>query len=229
MAGAAVEPLGARSGTKIAMADGTLVHLAGLVGAEADRSEPAQRYLAEAQRQIDVWLRHDHWTVNRRGTDRYGEVWAVLVSGSGLSLQTHLVDAGLGRVDGFMLADDDVAALLQREDRARSARLGLWQSISLRPQPAHRLHRTPHAFTIIEGRVREVTDTRDFTYLNFTDDWRSDTSVRVPAGDRKAFRAAGLDLASLAGVTIRTRGYAFAANGPMIQLDRPVLLERLET
>ena len=115
--------------------------------------------------------------------------------------------------------------MLARERAARAARRGIWAD------PFYAI-RTPAnvgghlgGFELVEGRVVDAAIVRGRAYLNFGPDYKTDFTVTVAPADRRRFEAAGIDLAALAGRTIRARGWIESYNGPMIEATHPDQLE----
>lgn len=161
--------------------------------------------------------------------DRYDRAIAVVTFEDGTTLQAALVSAGWARVYSWPGETDGIADLLALEADARADGRGLWAD------PAYRI-RTPDpnllaldldSVQIVEGRIISTAQVRGRTYLNFGFDYRSDFTVSIEAGDRRAFEAAGIDLLALEGAEVRVRGWVYAMNGPAISIDHPERLEIL--
>lgn len=123
------------------------------------------------------------------------------------------------------------AELLRLEGEARAAGRGFWGSgdFAVRDPDPNALAQHLDSFQIVEGRVIDVGNARSGrAYLNFGLDWRSDFTVSVQERDLSAFEEAGLDLESLAGRTVRVRGWLYRENGPMMAVDHPEAIEILE-
>ena len=76
------------------------------------------------------------------------------------------------------------------------------------------------------GRPLTVTDVRGHLYVNFGDDWRTDTTAHLAPLVRR-----GLDgspgAADLDGRRVRVRGWIEWRNGPFIDIHDAALLERV--
>ncbi len=217
-------------GDTVALADGRVVRLAGIL---APRSEPGRRQDAHATAARErlatlvagrrVELREDSRTL-----DRHGRRLAHLVrAGDGLWVQGALLEAGLARVYTFADVRALAAQMYALEAAARQARRGLWggrRHAVLTPEQAHGGR---YAFQVVEGVVIAVADVRNRVYLNFGPDWRTDFTVSVAPGDRARFREAGLDLLALQGRRLRVRGWVRSYNGPLIDADHPEQIEVL--
>lgn len=168
-----------------------------------------------------------------RRSDRHDQLLAqvfLVVRGERIWLQEEMVARGLARVYSF---DDNKACireLLAREAEAREQRLGIWASWAYRIQNADdlkRLDRLMHTYQLVEGTVEAVGEGQKWIYLNFAEDWRSDFTISVERRHSSAFADAGIDLKTLAGKTLRVRGWLQWRNGPMIEATHPEQIELL--
>ena len=191
----------------------------------ADEAKAALQALADGEA-VTLW----HGGARQ---DRHGRILAHLVTGRGDWLQGRLLEQGLARVYTFEDNRARAQEMLALEASARQARRGIW---------AHPFYRVRHAvelaeddwrkaldsFVLVEGRVLSVGETRGRTYLNFGEDWKSDFTMSVAAGDRAAFQRAGVELEALRGARVRGRGWLRPYNGPALELSHPEQLEILK-
>ncbi len=164
---------------------------------------------------------------NARG-DRYGRTLAHAVNDQGAWLQGEMLRAGLAQVATTQDARAGATAMLALEAEARQARRGMWAHGAWRVRDSATL--TAHdvdSFQIVEGAVRNMETVKGRTYLNFGEDWRSDFTVAIAPAVAKLCRSAGLDPASLAGKSLRVRGWIRLQNGPLIELTHPEQIEVL--
>lgn len=205
-----------------------VVRLAGLEAALPEHEgarAAAERALANLLEGHAVLLQPEEPAQDRMGRD----LVQAFRADDGLWLQGRLLRWGHARVDPFTAPFDRLAALYALEAEARAEGLGLWA------HPAYRLRTTdPQALLawegsiqVIEGVVAAVGEGGGALYLNFGEDWKSDTTARVMRRDRKRFEAAGIDVASLAGQRVRLRGWVQSWNGPFIELHSPEQIELL--
>lgn len=120
--------------------------------------------------------------------------------------------------------------LQRKEDDARQKRQGLWGTGRLRvyrAENAETLLKRRGSYQLVEGLVESVGTTRNWTFLNFSQDWRSDFTVAIAAGDRRLFKDAGVPLKSLQGKRVRTRGWVERWNGPVIKATHAEQIEVL--
>lgn len=204
------------------LADGTVIRLDGVV-------LPHGPDLAELQ---GAMLQFG----DERKTDRRGRpVGQVFLSGAPgedpVWLQGLLVSRGIALASGRG-ASPCTERLIVRERAADDAGTGIWarrgQVVFEAREPAALLTRAG-LFTIVEGRVESVGERRLRTYLNFGSYWMHDFTVTVSGHDRDKFAAKGLDLAALAGQTIRVRGWIRDDRGPAIEATFPEQIEIVDS
>lgn len=162
-------------------------------------------------------------------TDRYGRLLAYpFAPGGQQSTQQVLLAAGHARVAARVGDVGCAARLLSAERTARDARRGLWSE----PSYAMRQADDPAAvlaergrFTLVEGKVVSVRESGGTIYVNFGRRWSEDFTVTVPRRHERTFAAAGLELKSLAGRSVRVRGFVEERGGPWIEVSRPEQIE----
>jgi hypothetical protein len=187
-----------------------------LAGIEVPAGEPARAALAALMTGKQV-------TLHGRSAepDRYGRLTAFTsVSGSETPIQYALLAGGQARVAGLAGDKDCAAALLRQERAAREARLGLWSDpvYAIRPSANPAAILTEHGrFAIVEGKVLSVRESGATIYVNFGRRWSEDFTVTILKRNERAFAAAGLEPKSLAGRTIRVRGFVEQRGGPLIE------------
>jgi micrococcal nuclease len=170
--------------------------------------------------------------------DRYdralAQVWVEAAEGGGgaeIWLQARLVETGAARV--LSHADNRAAArdLLALEAQARAAGRGLWSdpANSVRDTDPDALAQDIGSVQLVAGRVIEATQLRSGRiYLNFGADYRTDFTVMIAAADAPLFEAEGMGATDLETRRIRVRGWVEDENGPMIRIDHPERIERLD-
>jgi hypothetical protein len=161
--------------------------------------------------------------------DRWGRA-PVLVLAEGDLLNAELLRAGLAL---FRSGDVPIACarLLQaEEDVARRARRGIWARedfVLAADRPLDILAREGR-FTLVEGRVRSVGQTKTRVYLNFGTVRSQDFAISVEKRNLRKFEASGMTGTSWEGRRIRVRGIVVQAGGPLIEVSSPEDVERLE-
>jgi endonuclease YncB( thermonuclease family) len=163
-----------------------------------------------------------------RRMDRHGRLLAHLHRADGLWLQGEMLRLGLARVYSFRDNRALVPEMLALEATARGARRGIW---------AHRFYAVRRAepgavrdggFELVVGRVLDVAERRQRSYLNFGADWKTDFTVSIEKRHRRLFEREGWDLAALKGRLVRVRGWVKRFNGPLIEVTHPEQIELLE-
>jgi endonuclease YncB( thermonuclease family) len=165
-------------------------------------------------------------------TDRYGRVVAhVSVEGQQRSVQEEMLARGYARVAAEVGASACAAALFAAEQAARNNSLGLWTD------PYYVIQRAEHPskvlaergrFTLVEGKVVSVRESRGVIYVNFGRRWSEDFTVTVLKRNEPTFAGAGVELKKLSGRQIRVRGYIEERGGPWIEATRPEQIELAE-
>ena len=115
-----------------------------------------------------------------------------------------------------------IADLLNLENDARIAERGCWAT-GFQVYPASKRLKTDQ-FMIVEGRVLNVHETYDNTYLNFGDDWKTDFTVRIQ-NKNPFFKE--YDAQTLKNKHVRVRGFVENYNGPSMTIEHPILIEAL--
>lgn len=168
-----------------------------------------------------------------RETDRRGRLLAhlFLIDGEkSVWVQGRLVEEGQARAYSLPQSRACVRALQIVERRAREDRRGLWGDPFYAVADAgapEALALRRYSFQIVEGTVQSVGETRNWTFLNFGPDYRTDFTVAVAARDRRHFKGSDLDLKALQGTRVRVRGWIERWNGPVIKATHPEQIERL--
>lgn len=166
--------------------------------------------------------------------DRHGRYLAQLYVREGDAerwVQGELVGAGYALAYSFSGHKTCARALLAREEQARTSRLGLWRS---RRFMVHKTDKTDvllkrlGSYQIVKGRVVSVGVTRNWTFLNFSNDWRSDFTVAIAAGNRKQFDSLPVVLSELEDKHIRVRGWVERWNGPAIKATHGEQIEVIQ-
>jgi endonuclease YncB( thermonuclease family) len=193
---------------------------------------------AAAKAALDALVGGDDIVLRRADieTDRYGRLVAYAYAvrdGDELFAQGELIASGFARVGDHVGGRSCALELLNSENAARAAKLGLWADshydVLDAEAPTDVLARRGR-FALVEGKVVSVRESGATIYMNFGRRWSEDFTVTVLKRNERNFTAAGLDLKGLAGRRIRVRGYIEARGGtgqsPWIEADYP---EQIET
>ncbi len=194
-------------------------------------AEQARALLDDLVRGRPLLLRYDVERADRRGR----VVAQIFVTGGTpesepLWAQGELLAAGLARVETGPRTNALAADMLTAEATARAARRGLWAhpDNAVRGAEPGPLWNLLDTFQIVEGEVVSAAETRDFLYLNFDDDYRTDFTISIARRHWRAVRRDGLEPLELEGRRIRVRGFLHAMNGPMIDADHAAQIEVLD-
>lgn len=161
------------------------------------------------------------------GSDRHGRLLVHVFDGA-TWLQASIVGEGLARVATRADMHRCAAPLLADESAARAAKRGLWSDIAYRIRKPDELDADIGTFQIVEGKVLSVKQSRDRTFLNFGADYRTDFTVTIERRDAKRMTKEGVALETLAGKTIRVRGWLTRLNGPEIEVTHKEQIERID-
>lgn len=168
-----------------------------------------------------------------RERDRRGRLLAhlFLIDGKrSVWVQGRLVEEGHARAYSLPQSRACVRALQALEQRARKDRRGLWgdpfYAVAEADEPEALAPRR-YTFQIVEGTVLSVGETRNWTFLNFGPDYRTDFTVAIAAGDRRAFKGSDVEPKALEGERVRVRGWIERWNGPVIKATHLEQIERL--
>jgi micrococcal nuclease len=166
-----------------------------------------------------------------RKYDRYGrELAQVFVVDRGREdwVQGALLRGGYARVYGLPESFVCAHELMAHEAEARRQRLGLWNNGVYRALPADHpgeIMKQRGKYERVTGTIVSVGRTKGATYLNYSNDWRTDFTVRI---DKKVLGANpdfDKSLDALASKTVTVRGWIDRRNGPLIDISDPSQLE----
>jgi endonuclease YncB( thermonuclease family) len=166
-----------------------------------------------------------------RKYDRYGrELAQVFVIDHGREdwVQGALLKGGYARAYGLPESFTCARELMAHESEARRQRLGLWSNGVYRVLPADRpgeIMKQRGKYERVSGAIVSVGRTKGATYLNFSNEWRTDFTVRI---DKKVLGANpdfDKSLDALASKTVTVRGWIERRNGPLIDILDPSQLE----
>lgn len=160
-------------------------------------------------------------------TDRYRRIVDQVYRADGLWLQGALLRAGMARVHTSLDSRELASEMLAIEEEARAARRGLWASPAYAVVSPSGARDRIGTFALVEGRVVNAKQVKKRVYLNFGADWRDDFTITIDAQWLPLFSEAGLDPLTLAGRSIRVRGWVEKFNGPSIEVTHPERIEIL--
>jgi micrococcal nuclease len=188
--------------------------------------------LAAESRQALVEMVQGRTVTLRLGSsaqDRNGRTLAHLVRDDGLWVQGEMLRLGFARVYTFPDNRQLAQEMLEREAQARNEKRGLWADpfYAVHDSQSSALLELSGTYQIVVGTVRDAAATKDRTYLNFGEDFRSDFTVAIDRADLKRFVDADVNALDLEGKRIEVRGWISKRNGPMIEVTHPEQIVRL--
>lgn len=159
--------------------------------------------------------------------DRYGRTLAyafVSQDETARSFQQELLAQGHARLGARVEPAACLAELRARERYARQAALGLWADPYYSAQAAEKpadIAARRGQFTVVEGEIVSVRESRGTTYINFGRRWSESFAAVILKRNAGALRAAGIDPKLLQGRRVEVRGFVELRNGPRMEIVRP--------
>lgn len=182
----------------------------------------AQRALSELALGRAIALSQDTGSA-----DRYGRTLAhaaVSQDQPERSLQQELLAQGHARLGARVEPAACLAELRARERHARQAALGLWADPYYSAQAADRpgdIAARRGQFTVVEGDVVSVRESRGTTYINFGRRWSESFAAVILKRNAGALLAAGINPKLLQGRRVEVRGFVELRGGPRMEIMRP--------
>ncbi len=224
-------------GLTLLLKDGTIVRLSSLripdfhIWEQAVYSEQALGVLNKLlPEKTQVMLYQTRDAKRGRENRMQHQLVHLVIKDKDIWIQGALLARGLAQVQTTPKSTQMLSQMLNIEDKARSANIGLWS-----PESDFRTITIDNAeefigdFVVLEGVVQKVASVRNDIYLNFGKDWKKDFTIMVPSGMRKEFSKQGINIMSLAKTPIRVRGNLREYNGPLIELDNSADLEIMKS
>jgi len=153
--------------------------------------------------------------------DRYGRTLAHLFTNDNIWVQGEMLKNGMARVYSFADNRSIVEEMLEEEYQARLQNRGIWELEYYKIKPQEESGKYTNSFQVISGRIRDVAEVRNNTYLNFGDDYRNDFTIVIPNRVKKMFQERDINLTNLKDKNIFVRGWLKYYNGPSIDLSHP--------
>lgn len=215
-------------GDTVKLADGRRVRIIGINAPEVAREDrTGQPWATEATRALQSMIDdHGQALQLRYDTDRHDRYQRVLA---------HLFLPNGDNVAARLLAEGYATALVvppntwqqdcyrEAETRARAAGAGLWALPGWQPKEAARLPMDTRGFSIVRGRVDEIRESRDATWI----DLEGPLVVRVARKDETHFTH--FDPHGLVGKTVEVRGWVREDRyGLRVSVRHPAALQALE-
>lgn len=164
--------------------------------------------------------------------DRYGRQTAyVFTAGSDISVQTRLLSQGDALTSHTPSDKECSAEWTAAESAARTSKRGFWgdpAATKNAKRPGDILARIGQ-FTVVEGHVSSARQAGATFYINFGRRWTRDFAVTISRRMVPSIEAAGIDLKTLEGKTLRIRGWVEKHGGPRIEVVRAGQIEVIAT
>lgn len=213
-------------GDTVQLGDGRKVRLIGINTPEIGRDGAPSEPLAEEARQALIALlgetRRLALRYEQEREDRYGRLLAHAFLPDRRNLQYLLLQQGLAAAVAVAPNLDNLQCYLAAEGEAQGRglwRLPAWQGVETTALPAG-----SGGFHVLRGRVVRIGESRHAWWINLA----GGVAARVDKRDLHRFEGR-LALRSLAGRTIRLRGWLYRVRGEArLNLSHPALVELLE-
>ncbi len=217
---------------RLMTADQGIIELSGIEVPE-DIVAEARDFLAmlfEKETATDILL-YQTPSPDKGRVNRMQHTMAHLVRKDGhVWVQGAMIANGVARAMPTPINPELAEQMYALENEAISAGKGLWAKDS-----RHRLLQADAPIeslgriTVVEGTVQKISTLSNTTYLNFGPDWRKDFTIGIPTAIRQKMIRQNIDPFRLQGQKLRVRGWIREYNGPYIELEHPVLLQRIES
>jgi hypothetical protein len=212
-------------GDTVRLADGRLVHVAGVEAVKSRSADLAATARTEVRRLVERGVIVGN--PQPAAPDRYGRLHADAWLGDGRSLAEELLSTGLARVRLFPGERPCLVKLLSAESQARAARRGLWalSDFAIRRADDPSLLERSGLYDLVEGRVASIGHGKLMVFLDFGRNYRRDFTILVPLA---MVDALPLPADALKGRRVRVRGVIEESGGPAIRLGTPGDIELLD-
>lgn len=161
--------------------------------------------------------------------DRHGRTLAHLYrKADGLWVQGELLRQGWARVYTFHDNRAFAVEMLALEGEARTAKRGIWAHPFYAVRTPQQLETHRGSFQLAQGKVLKSARIKDYIFLNFGEDYKTDFTVVIERTNWRRFEAAGIDPISFGGRTVRVRGWLEYWNGPALRITHPEQIEVLQ-
>lgn len=203
-------------GDTVVLEDGQKVRFLGINTPEVQhRDKPADAGGDEAKRWLQAKLLNKRVRLElaNEKTDKYGRTLAHLFTENKEHINLQLVTAGLAAVNIYPENLLYVSELVEAEERAEKAHLGIWQQPQYQPQSVNSLSESkPIGWTRVVGRVVAIKTTNKSIYLEFSDHFQA----RI----EKQWLTLFPDVNDYNGKTIEVRGWINKSNDRLSMLIR---------
>lgn len=203
------------NGRKIRLLGINTPEVAGRNKHEEPGGEEAKRWLAQRLGGQKIRLETD---VEKK--DKYDRLLAHVFTESGRHLNLELVENGLATVNIYPPNLRYTKALLQAEERAEQAGIGLWSNPYYARHPFKALPNRK-GWQRVVGTIKRIKRTRKNNYLIFSDGF----SIKIAKQDQQYFS----DLTSYQGKHVEVRGWLRKSrNGHTVRVRHPGHIKFIE-
>lgn len=157
--------------------------------------------------------------------DRYGLPLVHILTDDGTWLQDYLVSNGLAWAYSTETSRQTVDYLKHSEEKARAANEGFWKDPAYAIKTPENVTDCIDSYQIVEGKITSVAMTNRGIFFNFGTDWKTDFTVRIPAGfatlypdEVAAPPKQRSNPMTWKGRWVRIRGWVTRNNGPLIDM-----------
>ena len=202
-------------GDTVRLHNGRSVRLIGINAPEmGGRGRTDQPYAVQAKQRLTALVKANNNKVSLRtgqeSKDRYGRVLAYTYDRHGASFEEQLVAAGLA-FHAVIAPNIELAeCLVQAEEHARTARLGLWKHATYKPVQQIKAG----GFTLLQGRVQSVQRNKGDVWLELG----HSVTVNIPKAALQNFDNELFE--DWQGRTLQTRGWVADRHGQQGQYAR---------
>ncbi|MBS0235413.1 MAG: thermonuclease family protein [Proteobacteria bacterium] len=219
-------------GETLVLDDGKVVRLIGALSPRARDADatagawPPERETITALSDLVLAKRVKLAFAGRR-FDRYGRQLAqVFLEDRGQEewVQGALLRGGYARAYGLPESFACARELMANEAEARRDRLGLWSNGVYRLLPSDHpgeIMKQRGKYERVIGTITSVGRTKSATYLNFSDDWRTDFTARIEKKVLVAHPEFDRSLEGYVNKAVVIRGWVERRNGPLIDIADP--------
>ena len=134
-----------------------------------------------------------------------------------------LLQHGLAMV--FPTPDADLSMLYTLEKQAIKQKTGMWKDDYYYTTQPEKRAATKNHIQIVTATIHDASMQKDWLYLNFGEDWKTDFTVGIPKPDLYIFRKHDIDPTTWVGKTVHVRGWLTQRNGPFIKVTHPVQIQ----
>ncbi len=214
-------------GQSFVNSDGGEIRLAGVLAPGAGGETLAESQRGAARNRLAEALQEGRLEMTELGRDRYGRIIAHVFAG-GTPVAPAMLRAGALRTAPDTQSGPCASAFLEAESEARTAGRGHWGDGLFAMRDVSQIRGRLGTFQIVEGTVVSASLLKGRAFINFGADYKTDFTVTIAPADMRAFRAAKLDVKTLAGKRVRVRGWVELYNGPEMEIASPAAIETLD-